>query len=566
MTFTVPVLWVSRHPEILARGYADEGFLEAMLARSVWTPADPITFEHHEVRDDFPDVEGAFVVLPARHHADDDDVDWFVGQLERLTFAVVLLAGDEAWEFPWERVNETATRRVWTMQPIPAHARLSGVLPGGWYPGTDEAMADEEKQAGERPLDWFFAGQVTHERRRLCVDQLRVMTNERTVLHETEGYLQGMPQRDYWNLMAGAKVVPCPSGPCTVDTARPLEALEAHAIPIVDLLRPGDVDQFDYWKLCFGEDCPLPGLREWHKFPVALAQSLDGWPANANRLSAWWQGWKRRITLQLDDDLRAVSGIQREPTDPNDSITVIVPTSPIPSHPDTAVIEATIASLREQLPTAEILVTIDGVRPEQAHRQADYDEYVRRLLWLTDHHWHNVLPLLMDEWLHQANCTRRALEEVRTPLILFVEHDTPILGEIDWPSLCGFVQSGEANVVRLHHETTILRDHTSIMLDKQTRWVGPDQRLPLRRTRAWWQRPHVASARFYRERIMAMFTESSRSMIEDAVYGPMSSDCTDHGEAGWWDWRVWIYTPPGDIKRSTHLDGRDTDEKYEMWV
>lgn len=564
----VPVLWVSRHPEILARGYADEGFLEAMLDRSVWTPPDPISFEHLEVRGDFPDVAGVFVVLPARHHTSEEDVTWFLDQLDRLEWSVVLLAGDEAWEFPWERVKESPTRRVWTMQPIPPHARLSGMIPGGWYPGTDVVMAAERDQADARPLDWFFAGQVTHERRKLCVEQLEMLPQDRAVLHQTEGYLQGMPQREYWHLMAGAKVVPCPSGPCTVDTARPLEALEAAAIPVVDLLRPGDVDQYDYWRLCFGEDCPLPGVRGWNRFPAVLDEALASWPANANRLSAWWQGWKRRITLQLDDDLRAVAGIPREPAQPDDLVTVIIPTSPIPTHPDTAVIEATVASVRDQLPRAEIIIAIDGVRPEQANRQGDYDEYVRRLLWLTNHHWHNVVPLLADEWLHQANLTRHALEMVNTPLVLFVEHDTPLLGDIDWDALCAFVLTGEANAVRFHHETTVLDVHRSVMLDKATQWVmvqGHDA-IPLRRTKAWWQRPHLASARFYRDRLMPIFSESSRTMIEDVVYGLMSSDCADHGEAGWWDWRVWIYTPPGDIKRSTHLDGRGTDEKYEMWL
>lgn len=563
----VPVFWVSRHPEILARGYADQGFLEAMLARRIWTPADAITFEHHEVRGDFPAVPGAFVVLPARHHAGDTDVAWFLEQIDRLDWSVVLLAGDEAWEFPWQRVTETDRRRVWVMQPIPQQAHL-GMIPGGWYPGTDVAMAGEAERAEERPLDWFFAGQVTHPRRERCVKALRRMPQDRAVLHETDGYLRGMPQPEYWRLMAGAKVVPCPSGPCTVDTARPLEALEAAAVPIVDLIRPGDVSQFNYWTLCFGEDCPLPGISDWNQFPELLGEALAEWPANANRLSGWWQGWKRSITRQLDEDLRAVAAQPPDLSNPDDVITVIVPTSPIPSHPSTEVIDQTIASIRAQLPLAEVVIAIDGVRPEQEDRSADYQEYVRRLLRRTNFDWHNVVPVVLPGWGHQANATRAALELVASPLVLFVEHDTPLVGEIEWRKLCEFVASGQANAVRFHHETSILDVHRSIMFDDQPQRVQVGQHVVrARRTKAWWQRPHLASTRFYRERIMPIFGEDSRTMIEDVVYGLMSRDCSDYGEAGWWDWRVWIYTPEGDsIKRSTHLDGRGDDTKYEMWL
>ena len=39
------------------------------------------------------------------------------------------------------------------------------------------------------------------------------------------------------------------------------------------------------------------------------------------------------------------------------------------------------------------------------------------------------------------------------------------------------------------------------------------------------------------------------------------------GYMGWNLWKLWIYTPHTDdlgIKRSYHLDGRQSDPKYEM--
>ena len=43
------------------------------------------------------------------------------------------------------------------------------------------------------------------------------------------------------------------------------------------------------------------------------------------------------------------------------SITIIVPVSPIASHPDTAILAETIESIRYHHPTAEIFLTFDGV-------------------------------------------------------------------------------------------------------------------------------------------------------------------------------------------------------------
>lgn len=559
----VPVLWISRYDHILARGYADQGMFERILDRDLWRPIDAIEFEHYEVRSDFPDVQGALVVLPARHHASREDVDWFKEQLSRLRWSVVLLAGDEEWVFPWREIEESDTRRVWVMQPRTEHKELSGLIPGGWYPGTREAVVKHKEQADNRTLHWFFAGQVTHERRYQCIRALKGLRSG--LLHQTDGYLRGMPQEEYWKILCGSKVVPSPSGPYTVDTARPLEALEAGCVPVVDLVTPRGV-QDDYWTLVFGNDCPLRGIRDWREFRRFLANILSQWQLESNRVFAWWQSWKRKISIQLDDDIRAVANTPRQLTTPESKITAIVTTSPIPSHPSTEIIEETITSIRTQLPTSEIIIAIDGVRPEQQERTEDYLEYVRRLLWLCNNKWRNVLPVIATQWLHQAGITKLAFQYVQTPLILFVEHDTPLVGEIAWAPLCEFVQSGQANLVRLHHEAEMLPVHRGIMIDRVSKTIKTSEGdVAARRTFAWWQRPHLASADFYRYSVLSIFADDSRTMIEDVMYGILHNAFQDYNVAGWSKWKVWIYDPgTSDIKRSTHLDGRGEDPKFSM--
>ena len=576
---TVPVLWVSHDPAILHRGYADQAYLESILSRETWRPSDPLTFEHHEVRGDFPDVEGAVVILPSRHHV--DHVDWFVAQLDRLAWSVVILTSEEEWVFDWHKIEQSDTRRLWVMQAKPEHDGCV-LLPCGWYPGTREGLKAGRDATTPRSLDWFFGGQITHERRQATAralvgneDHSALVDQTRGRFIGTEGYFQGIPPTDYLTLVADAKVIPCPSGPVSLCTARVEEALEAGAVPILDMVKPGDeAVQYDYWSMLFPGH-PFPVIYDWDTLPEVMADVLKDWTALSNRCWAYWQAWKREKAKRLDADVRAVSGIGHDWSDPNDAITAIITTSPTVLHPDTSHLEETVASIRGQLPHCEIIIVADGVRPEQEHLRPAYDEYLHRVLWLANFEWSNVLPVLLPEWGHQANAVRAALELVDTPLILFAEHDTPLKETpIEWDSIADFIRSGEANLIRFHHEDHIHPEHEGLMIDHETRlWLngevytpdyGGGNGLPVRRTVAWWQRPHVASTHFYRAQVMPFFTPESRTMIEDPLYGRITTEYLERGEAAWWDFRLFVYAPEGSMQRSYHLDSRGEEPKFSM--
>lgn len=240
--------------------------------------------------------------------------------------------------------------------------------------------------------------------------------------------------------------------------------------------------------------------------------------------------------------------------------TVLVPTSPIPSHPDTRIIDETISTIRTHL-DSEIIIMIDGIRDEQLYLKEQYQEYIRRLLWKCNNEWENVIPLLFEEHQHQANMTRKALQLIKTPLILFVEHDTPLTPDrdINWDSVEDMVLSEEANMVRLHHEALVLDVHKYLMIGepeytfKESYW----------RTYQWSQRPHIASTEFYRRILEQYFPPSAKTMIEDRMYGVLEEAYRHRGKMGWDEFKVWMYYPEGDIKRSYHIDGREGEQKYE---
>jgi hypothetical protein len=290
-----------------------------------------------------------------------------------------------------------------------------------------------------------------------------------------------------------------------------------------------------------------------------LQLAVANWLPRVLGCHAWWLAEKRRLAYRLHADLLYLWGEHPEAGSDyaSDQVTVLVPTSPIPAHPDTAIIDEVINSIRAQpaLRDAEIIIMADGVRPEQADRVLDYLEYRRRLLWKAHHYWHNVL--VVPHWMHrhQAAMTRDLLDagQVTTPLMLFVEHDTPLVGEVPWEQLMLVLRANLGDVVRLYHETVLQPEHAHLMLGAVTELFGA----PLVRTVQWSQRPHLARRDYYARILAEHFSPQARTMIEDTMHGEVN-------RRTWPDHRLWLYMPEGNLQRSTHLDGRGADPKFDM--
>lgn len=532
----------------------------------VWLKQKQLCWDQHLVAswlDDFEHFtdeipgDGCVLVVPARYY-DPATVNDLIAPLR---WVLVILTSDEESTFDHRAITHP-NMRLWVMTPRPGihEAGEARYLGEGTPDGTADILAACADVALDRPVDVFFAGQATHQRRVDCLMAMADLDRLQVGAQPTEGFMQGMPRDEYLQLMAATKVAPCPSGPATPDSFRLFEALEAGCVPIADQLTP-DPDYPDgYWNLVYGP-VPFPVIEDWAELAKEVDAALEDWPRKSAECSAWWQGRKRADRLALRADITALSGEPFPTRAVDDRVTVLIPTSPIPSHPSLDIIATTIASVREQLPDAEILVVADGTRPELGARTPEYHEYLRRLCWACAHEWHNVTPIILPSWGHQANATRVALESVVTPLALFVEHDTPLEGDIDWEACAAAVESGRANLVRFHHESEVLDVHRHLMLDTEPQDV---EGAPLLRTVQWSQRPHLASAGFYRSLIHEHFPPTSRTMVEDTMHSVVESAWQRWGEAGWAQFRLWMYAPEGNIRRSHHLDGRGTDPKFEM--
>jgi hypothetical protein len=560
----IDLLYLSYDKDVPTDNYWDMGTLKGLLSLRLWSAVNMPTFNRVESFSDLD--EGGVIVFPARRQA--DYVMELNKDIKRLKWVVLILVGDEAGDFP-AKLIEHPNMRLWQMTPAPktyvegAYKIGSGIPPAGY-----DWLPQYREDAYNRPVDYFFAGQLTHERRRGLKTELDTLEEFKENNHlegvtfYSEGFTQGIPPEHYYKGLAAAKVVPCPSGAVNPESFRLFEALEAGCVPIVDAFSP-EMEYTDFWTWFFNEEPPFPVYTDFSQIRGYMITAIKDYPAINNKVFAWWQKKKREMAYRLVDDLEAV-GVHVFMDSLRDQITVIIPSSPISSHPSTDLIEQTIRDIRLQLPDCEILITVDGIRPEQEHYREAYEEYKKRLLWLANNQWHNVLPVIFDEHMHQASMAREALKVVKTPTILYAEHDTPLTPDrpIDWRSCVDSILDGTANVIRFAHESHILPDHKHLFFETESH-----NGIALTKTQQWSQRPHLASTAFYRAMIDYNFNPASHTMIEDVMHQVVEMDMRRGGPQAWYNWRIWMYNNPdadGSILRSYNLDGRQSDPKFDM--
>lgn len=227
-------------------------------------------------------------------------------------------------------------------------------------------------------------------------------------------------------------------------------------------------------------------------------------------------------------------------------ISVIIPTSVIPSHPETHILDWCIASVRSHLFNAPIYVMADGVRQEQKDREADYNEFKSRIKFPP---WAGPVELIgFSTFHHQAAMMRETLNSVTTPLVFFIEHDWLLLEPIPWDAMAKTILERQADVIRLHQEAEVHPEHKHLMMDKHI-----INGIPLRQMKIFWAQPHMAYTDWYRKQLAEKFSPYARTMIEDRLYGI-------NLDTPWEDNKIYVYEPEGSMKRVSHTDGRGKNE------
>lgn len=579
MSDDIPVSWVGYegHP---ARGKWDQRFIERLLNGEEGCP--PAAYRFIDTPWTPDDGQGRVIVFPAGGYRDagiEHKVRYQLQQdLAKLDWALVIATSDETQSFDWYKIDPWPDHvKLWVMLPRVDHTYPPGtrfIGEGSPHP----AREIQRYKALTRDLDVFFSGQGGHVRRDLAWSAIEKLSERglKVKAHRTSSFLRSMADdeivpepgddHEYMHGLTRSWVAPCPSGIASQSSFRFYEALEAGCIPIVDGISP--VGNEGFWAM-LGLDKVAPIIDIWRDLGAMCEAVLVDRCGTAAGVQSRWLQYKRRLVSQLHADVIELDQRPIPVDGPHDMITVVIPTSPIPSHPDMSIIQATIESIRVELPGAEILIAADGVREEQAQLAARYHHYLHDLCQWANSQF-NVWVFTHDEHLHQSGLMRSILPEVNTPFVLFVEHDTPLEGTVPFAEMLVEMDRWELNSMRLLHETAIPPGSERLFLE---RIQGSGMYAPWVPTIQWSQRPHLARTDWYREIITTYFGAESRTFIEDLMHGVAQVGTDPKGlsyaarmrrHEAWERWRMAVYAPDGSWKRSGHLDGRAGESKFSV--
>lgn len=516
----INVIWLSVKEGTPGRGYWDQRLLEGFFE-------DQFHFES------VPDVDGGVVVIPGAYQG--DCIDKLNAELAKLEWCIVIITSDEENKFPIDKLEHPNMRLYATYYNDKYESDIYW-LPIGAANTFDIPVPKKEH-------NWAFSGQVTHPAREDYIKEIRDRRDG--IMIETDGFAKGLEPLDYFKLLGSAKVVPSPAGNVSPDAFRTWEAIEAGAVPIA-------TDK-EWHEKAFGS-VEFPVIDLFEQVNGYMNDVIQLYPRKNNEVQAWWLKWKRNIKRRIFDEAEEMGELNLHPM-----VTAIVPCSVVKSHPNISIINETIESIVSQQPNAEIIVTFDGVREQQKDKIEDYEEFKRRFLWECFHNpmYKNVLPLIFTEHMHQVKMAREAMEYVDTELVLYCEQDTPLTPdrEIDWQACYDLLEKGEADLIRFHFEAFIPEPHKHLMIGKPV-----DGFL---KTIQWSQRPHLATKAYYGRVLKYNFSEDAICFIEDKMHGVVIGFYDMWGMKGWYQHRLVIYHPEGDIKRSYHTDGRDGESKWD---
>lgn len=275
----ISVIWQTYNKERRARLFGDQVFINCLFDN----------FTHYDGFENYDLSDGAIVVMPLNYN--ENSIDELNTDIAKLSWCLIILTSNESGSQNYRNIKHP-NMKIWLQTPIGSDE--ADRFLGFGYPSIIEKVINKKE------YEWFFAGQVNHQRRLDCVRELKKLKNGKLI--ETAGFYQGLPQSEYMDLMSKSKIVLCPGGPATPDSFRLYEALEMGCIPIVDMHYGNKEYNGDYWDKVFG-DCPLIKINEWVGVADAIEHELANYDDRVIEISEWWTNKKKEIQNNLLNDI-----------------------------------------------------------------------------------------------------------------------------------------------------------------------------------------------------------------------------------------------------------------------
>jgi hypothetical protein len=244
----------------------------------------------------------------------------------------------------------------------------------------------------------------------------------------------------------------------------------------------------------------------------------------------------------------------------NRLLTIIVTASPIPTHPSSEIIDETLESLKFIDPdkSAQIVLAHDHHHPMALPDvQEAYLSYLAKLekRYSGDD---KVEVVKLNEWGCLAKNIINAIETVKTPFVLVVQHDFKFLENIDVLD-CIYVMNKNPKVrhIRFNREANFpyVFDHDpktrlKHYAEKSFELEGNNRKLTLIKTLGWSDNNHLCRTDYYRE-IVSPLTQDKKTFPEHPCN--LASTPLLHQLFG-----TFVYGEIGKEGVIKHLDGRGT--------
>ena len=223
-----------------------------------------------------------------------------------------------------------------------------------------------------------------------------------------------------------------------------------------------------------------------------------------------------------------------------ESITALIFTSPVPSHPRTWLLEKVYGSIREHLPGSRIVVLADGVPGVEMGEYVQFKENVQSL---------GIELLEFKGWHHQTLMLRQALLTegfITTPLVLVTEHDWAVKKlYIDWSGIAQALLDPECRFKMVHlQENQLSNDSLRRGAFGYPKLHHGVHLLP---TLDFKCPCHLAATDWYRK--IVAFVKAPRMLESDEITAGIHAN-RPTGEMA-------CYIPMGPMGRCLHLDGRN---------
>lgn len=208
-------------------------------------------------------------------------------------------------------------------------------------------------------------------------------------------------------------------------------------------------------------------------------------------------------------------------------LTVVVVSSPVPSNPSTATLQAVFRSfsLVDGLPHCRKLVQLDGPqRSLEKKRVRAYKEFGRRVrrLAASEVSFARTHVHMSDRFLFAAHNVAAAVRRVVTDFMLLMQHDFMLARPFDAAGLLRTMRrNATVKHVRLNARPNIERGFDTVLQN----WTCAGCVVPLARTCGWSDGPHVTRRDYYVGFVLPQNAKDhhggKRKFVEESMHYPL---------------------------------------------